>query len=263
MPKSDSLLDLSNPVVQEFIKSASARGSCLQSELYHLLPKAKVRAHVQPAVSQLSALGIEVMDDSPPPFTLAAAEANRTEPRLREIRDGVLPCGTLSDASPFVADPGLGATQDGEGRRRRDHVITTAQKDYISSLNARQGTFFAAIGHLAQFNAIVAAILGAALTIIDVRMLKFSISAALLLHVVAAFILLWAARPLTPGEPMRQLPSAFVVLEHFRNVDHTFRNYRLGWRMTVVAFAAASVAAVVFVLHNVGVTVPDVVSTRW
>jgi hypothetical protein len=42
-------------------------------------------------------------------------------------------------------------------------------------------------------------------------------------------------------------------------VDHTFRNYQRGWRMTLVALMASCVTAAFFIAHVVGFTISDII----
>lgn len=47
-----------------------------------------------------------------------------------------------------------------------------------------------------------------------------------------------------------------ALMESHTLTDDTFRNYRRGWRMTLVALAVSTVVAVLFVLHTSGVVLP-------
>jgi hypothetical protein len=48
---------------------------------------------------------------------------------------------------------------------------------------------------------------------------------------------------------------AMTVVDSYVDTDDTFRNYRRGWRLTLIALAASSVAAGLFVLHALGAPV--------
>jgi hypothetical protein len=128
-----------------------------------------------------------------------------------------------------------------------------AAQTYLSAAEARQGLYAAGSGTLTQFNAIMAAIHGSVLASGAQGLLKASSATALLLHVLAAFILCWAARPI---DRPRYTEGADVV-DTYRNTADTFRNYRRGWRVTLVALIVSSVAAGLFVLNAFGITAPD------
>lgn len=112
------------------------------------------------------------------------------------------------------------------------------------SFGAQHGLYLTASGTLMQLNAIVAAIFGAVLPSAETSSIKSLFTIALLLHVVAAVTLCWAARP-----------TSAEVGDHTQTVD-TFRNYRRGWRMTLLALLTSAVAAGFFVLGSLGVTIP-------
>jgi hypothetical protein len=46
-----------------------------------------------------------------------------------------------------------------------------------------------------------------------------------------------------------------MVVDSYARTDDTFRNYRRGWRLTLLALAASAVGAGLFVLHAFGITV--------
>ena len=126
-----------------------------------------------------------------------------------------------------------------------------SMRQRLAELDGRQGNYLAASGTLTQFNAILAAVQGAALTTVEAGALKAVIIAALVSHIVAAFFLCWAARPVD-GAPRQT--AAMALMESHTLADDTFRNYRHGWRMTLVALAISTVVAVLFVLHTSGVS---------
>jgi hypothetical protein len=123
-----------------------------------------------------------------------------------------------------------------------------------------QSIYLAASGALIQFNAIVAAIQGTLITINAEPTLRAASATALGLHVVAAFMLCWAARPIT--ERPNTVRGLTYPPDHFRHVDDTFRNYRRGWRATICALLASSLAAGVFVASVFGITVQDLAGAR-
>jgi hypothetical protein len=99
-------------------------------------------------------------------FTELASFASYSPPQLAEPSlDGVDPAG-VSDASAQI---------------------------YLMGLEARQGSLLAASGTLTQFNAIMAAILGAVISSATYDLLKITAAVALVAHVLAAFMLCWSA----------------------------------------------------------------------
>ena len=119
------------------------------------------------------------------------------------------------------------------------------------STGAQQGVYLSASGALIQFNAIVAAIQGSLLTFSVDLPLKAGAAGALLLHVLAAFFLCWAARPITT-RPRRGLS----IVDDYRHANDTFRNYRRGWFMTLLALIGSALSAALFVLHAFGIAGP-------
>ena len=151
-----------------------------------------------------------------------------------------LQLGAIASAEPpRLAEPVLpvAATMDA-----RD---SGAAKDYITATELRQAMHLTVSGTLTQFNAIVAAVLGAAMLPAGLDAIKIVVASALLLHVLAAFMLCWAARP--TAEPSGI--GGFAPLEAYHRASDTFANYRRGWFMTLLALAVSSIAACLFVLH--------------
>ena len=107
--------------------------------------------------------------------------------------------------------------------------------------------YLAGSGTLTQFNAIMAAILAAALTALTPGSLRIVVAAALALHVLAAFLLCWACRPVAEKS---NAPLAFAHVDVYRHTDDTFRQYRRGWRMTMVALIASSAAIGFYLLQT-------------
>lgn len=129
-----------------------------------------------------------------------------------------------------------------------------ADPSAVASYEASQHAYLSASGTLTQFNAIVSAIHAAAVTY-NSGVLRLAIVSALLLHVVAAFVLCWAARPVS------RVPyaGAKMVLAQSRALaEDTFKNYRRGWRMTMVALCVSSAALLLYVLGEFGVKLPSV-----
>jgi hypothetical protein len=124
-----------------------------------------------------------------------------------------------------------------------------ADREVAAATDAQQSAYIAASGGLIQFNAIVAAIQGSLLTVSANAALKAAAAGALFLHVLAAFALCWAARPIVEA-PSTVRGMAFA--DSHRHVMDTFRNYRRGWRMTLLALLTSSCAAMLFVLHALG-----------
>lgn len=105
----------------------------------------------------------------------------------------------------------------------------------IPDLNALQGLFLTACGTLIQFNAIMAAINGGAVTTSS-GALKTVSAVALVLHVIAAFMLCWAARPI-PGA--RALNAKIAQTNRLLSANDTYYGYRRGWMLTLVAMLAS------------------------
>jgi len=129
----------------------------------------------------------------------------------------------------------------------------------LAELDTHQGVYLTASGTLTQFNAILAAVHGAAFATVEVGALKGAMAAALVSHIVAAFILCWAARPMS-GTPNQT--AAVVLTESHTLADDTFRNYRRGWRMTLLALVVSAMVAVFFLLHAARVALSAAI-TAW
>jgi len=121
-----------------------------------------------------------------------------------------------------------------------------------TAIEAAQNTYLSASGTLTQFNAILAAIQGAAISA-GSGAARTAMSFALLLHVLAAFLLCWAARPI---EAQPRVEARFALFHSRALVDDTFRNYRRGWRLTMLALVSSTIAALLFVLAELGLKLP-------
>lgn len=129
----------------------------------------------------------------------------------------------------------------------------------FQAIEARQGHYLAAGGTLIQFNAVMAAILLSAFTSSE-NLLKALIAGALLLHVLAAFLLCWSARPVDETVDLRQraklnLEEAVASAQQAANLNarratDTFRNYRRGWRATLLAITMSTGAVMLFLLQS-------------
>lgn len=148
-------------------------------------------------------------------------------------REGAL-YSLVGVGSPPTAEPTL---NDDEARQRESDA---ANREYIARAEKRQSDYLAASGTLTQFNAIMAAVHAAALSTAD-GPLKYPSATALLLHVSAAFMLCWAARPIDPD---RNAIFRNAVVDHYIWTNDTFRNYRRGWRLTLAAVGISSLAAI-------------------
>jgi hypothetical protein len=138
-------------------------------------------------------------------------------------------------------------------RGRTNSYPAQGMRQRFAEHDTRQGIYLTASGTLTQFNAILAAVQATALATVELGVLKASMVAALVSHVVAAFFLCWAARPVD-GAPHQT--AAMALVETHTLTDDTFRNYKRGWRMTLIALAVSAVAAGLFVLHSVGISIP-------
>src|SRR5262249_9966217 len=123
-----------------------------------------------------------------------------------------------------------------------DAEVDVPRQGSRSELDAQQGIYLTASGTLTQFNAIVAAALCAASATAGSPLFKGIAVAAILLHVAAAFVLCWAARPLQGRE--RMIP--------YLAVDDTFQNYRQGWRVTMIAMTVSATALGCFAVETIG-----------
>jgi hypothetical protein len=127
------------------------------------------------------------------------------------------------------------------------------QRRRLTEIEARQGSYLAASGTLTQFNGIVAAALAWALATLELGSLKLAFSAALVLHVLASAVLCWAARPITPR---REPTPTMTFFAQVALVDHTFRNYRRGWRITMLALAVTAIVGNLLGLQILGISLP-------
>jgi hypothetical protein len=116
---------------------------------------------------------------------------------------------------------------------------------FLGVYRASQGLYFTASGTLTQFNAVAVAILAAAIAATG-GPAKIVAVGALALHVLAAFLLCWAARPID-YQPTSL--DAWVRFEQ-SNSEDSFRSYRRGWRMTLLALFASTVALTTFVFQS-------------
>ena len=129
----------------------------------------------------------------------------------------------------------------------------------FQAIEARHGLYLAAGGTLIQFNAVMAAILLSAFTSSD-GLLKGLVTAALLAHVLAAFLLCWSARPVDETAGLRaaaewSLDDAIASVQqaaslNARRATDTFRNYRRGWRTTLLAITVSTGAVILFLLQS-------------
>jgi hypothetical protein len=113
-------------------------------------------------------------------------------------------------------------------------------------LDGQQTIYLTASDTLTQFNAIVAAALCAASATAGSPLFKAIAVAAILLHVVAAFVLCWAARPVP-----REAPARRELRFAYNSVNDTFQNYLRGWRMTVIAMTASATALGCFAVETI------------
>lgn len=125
----------------------------------------------------------------------------------------------------------------------------SGKSQMIADAHARHGMYLTAAGTLTQFNAIMAAIHTAAFASVASGALKVALGAALALHALAAFVLCWAARPVSSAK-----------VSPFKLADDTFGNYRRGWRMTVAAILLSAAALGVFISDNAGASVAEMLS---
>jgi hypothetical protein len=191
----------------------------------------------------------------PHAFAMASVASPRDDSRDRDIEDlyaggrPVLSIAGLQGYRPAV-EPLWSHAGNVDRRKRRSRKAA-------ASTDAPQSVYLSASGSLIQFNVIVAAIQGLLLSFNVDAPLRSAAAAAVSLHVLAVFILCWAARPIV--EPPSTVRSPSFADDH-RHAPTTFRNYRRGWRLTLLALTASSLAAAMFVLSSFGVTASDVAS---
>jgi hypothetical protein len=185
----------------------------------------------------------------------AEKQNDGSEPRKLDFRESGGPQAALGAPFEFLEEPSLPPTFEPRGFRdllkvaNEQELHSPRVQSYLSHAEARQAIYLAASGNLTQFNAILAAILGAALTSIDGSVLKVAIAGALSLHVLATVFLCWAVKPVPA---VQNESKALALAGNYSLVDHTFRNYRRGWRATMIALAASAVVTALFALQNLG-----------
>jgi hypothetical protein len=127
------------------------------------------------------------------------------------------------------------------------------QRHRLKEMEARQGGYLAASGTLTQFNGILAAALAGALATLELGALKLAFGAALFLHVLASVVLCWAARPTIPK---REPTPTMAFFAQVALMDHTFRTYRRGWRITMFALVVTATAGLLLGLKILGISLP-------
>lgn len=164
--------------------------------------------------------------------------------------------GTIQSKIVSIAERiQVGDQKEGAEAIRELIEIATSQSSSnitqsVAELDARQGVYLSASGTLVQFNAIMAGMLGAAMSLSFPIPLRIILAAPLLMHTMAALLLCWSARPVTRS--INTTAAKFLSSQQ-NDVDDTFRNYRRGWRMTMVAVFLSVFAASSYVLNVLGV----------
>ena len=173
---------------------------------------------------------------------MSQRESENREPR-RRVDEGRV--ARFSPPSPpRLGEPSLD--------KRQGEDFQQASRRYVSDLNSEHATYLAASGTLVQFNAIVVGIHGVLLTSVEAGPLKITIALALLTHVVAAFLLCWAARPGGRKSVSGRNPD---IVDRYLGINDTYRHYRRGWWIMLFALTISSLAAVMFVLRAFGVSI--------
>lgn len=139
-------------------------------------------------------------------------------------------------AAPSIGPP-LYAGADGVPRA----MTPVSESRYLGE----QGMYLAASGTLTQFNAIMAALLTAALSLDPSPVAKAILGLALAAHALAALLLCWAARPIANRDGTPRL-SAEALL------TGSLVAYRRGWRATMLALALSVVALAVLSWQQLG-----------
>jgi hypothetical protein len=214
---SKPVFDASHPAIKRLIALGKLRGYVTYAQANAAFPKGSLtQEDTEAVIATLNNAGIELVEshdasDSMPLFALMGTPKPKGEPSL--------------------IDRAYGAN------------AAEAQR-YLADVDSRQSMYLTASGTLTQFNAILAAILGAALSAVAAEPLRIVIAVALLLHVWAAFALCWAARPIASND---MSSTAMTLVARYHVTDHTFRTYRFGWRVTLAALVVSAIAAVLYV----------------
>jgi len=202
-------------------------------------------------------------EEIPPPPMMAVSGFAPTDDRysLSGLEDLLKDPPPARSRDPFVAIVEriqLGNTAEGVQALRDFVKLVDAdgehnQRRRLTEFEARQGSYLTASGTLTQFNGILAAALAGALATLELGSLKLAFSAALVLHVLASAVLCWAARPISPR---REPTPTMAFFAQVALVDHTFRNYRRGWRITMLALAVTAIAGILLGLQILGISLP-------
>jgi hypothetical protein len=188
---------------------------------------------------------------------LAFAMASRANPRA-DSHDSDIAELYAGGLTPIAGSQGYKSDMERiwshaeDGGRRKRHPSEAAPVP-----DAQQSVYLSASGSLLQFNAIAAAIQGLLLSFNVDAPLRSAAAAAVSLHVLAAFISCWAARPIV--EHSSTVRGVSIADDH-RHAAKAFRNYRRGWRMTLLALTASSLSTAMFVLNSFNVAMSDLVS---
>ena len=126
-------------------------------------------------------------------------------------------------------------------------LIPVRKDDTPEQKLALQAMYLTAGGTLTQFNAIVVAILAGGVSTAENATLRTLSAVAMMLHVLAALILCWSGRPVVP----QAVRYRFGGRQQY--VEDTFRNFRRGWRTTLLALVASALVAIYFVAQATGV----------
>ena len=178
---------------------------------------------------------------------------SKPERRALESIAERLQVGDAADGTEAVSDL-LEIVED-----RVEVRSTQSMGRHLAELDTRQGIYLTASGTLTQFNAILAGMLATALaSSVEAQVaLKAALAAAIMLHIAATLFLFWASRPVVSERTPSMLA---VLLDDTKLVDHTFRNYQRGWHATLVALFGSCVAAVLFVLHALGMNAAEILA---
>src|SRR5215470_4174020 len=227
-----------------FANRASAIGGCVVSMGKGDKPKGAEESHVRVEMPPISAY--RPREDR---YALSGPDDLLKEPTVLRSQDPLVTIVERIQVGSMLE--GVQALRDFikllDDRGERD------QRRRLTEFEARQGSYLAASGSLTQFNGILAAALAGALATLELGSLRFAFSAALVLHVLASAVLCWAARPITPK---REPTPTMAFFAQVALMDHTFRNYRRGWRITMLALALTAIAGVLLGLQILGIPPP-------
>lgn len=111
--------------------------------------------------------------------------------------------------------------------------------------HGEQGMYLAASGTLTQVNAILAALLIAALPSAHTLATKIVVGLAVAGHAIAGSLLCWAARPVANADGTPRVTAADML-------QRAFTSYRRGWLATMLALVLSLLALALLAWQQIG-----------